>query len=139
MKVISASRRTDLIAFFPKWLSNSIFKKQANVIGPAGNNYKVNLDPSEIHTFVLWSKNFYNLIYNKHNLLTLLSKYTQLYFLFTITGLGGSFIEPGVPSPATTISQIESLIKIAGIPERVSIRGKEKRRCNLFSSNSKSI
>ena len=122
MKVISASRRTDLIAFFPKWLSNSIEKGVAEVIGPAGNKYKVNLNPSEVHTFVLWSKNFYNLITNKYNLLNLLTNYSQLFFLFTITGLGGSFIEQGVPPPEVAISQIESLIKIAGTPERVSVR-----------------
>jgi DNA repair photolyase len=122
VNVISASRRTDLIAFFPEWLSKAISVKQAIIVGPSGNKYKVNLDYSEVHTFVLWSKNFSNLIQNKYNLLIHLSKYSQLYFLFTITGLGGTFIESQVPSPLMTISQIENLIKIAGTPERISIR-----------------
>ncbi|MFQ6082010.1 MAG: DUF1848 family protein [Candidatus Aminicenantia bacterium] len=122
MKVISASRRTDLIAFFPQWLSKSILNKEALVYGPAGYNYRVSLDPVEVHTFVLWSKNFANLLENEFNLLNQLIQYKQLYFLLTITGLGGSSIEPGVPKSSEIISQLEPLIEISGSPERVSVR-----------------
>jgi len=121
-RVISASRRTDLVAFFPDWLSHVLQAERARVYGPSGRTYEVDLSPDTVHTFVLWSKDFSNLIQNQHNLKELLQKYDQLYFHFSITGLGGSFVEPGVPRPAGAFPQLEQLIKMAGMPERVSLR-----------------
>jgi hypothetical protein len=100
-RVISASRRTDLVAFFPEWLT---------------------LDPQAVHTFVLWSKNFSNFISNIFGMRQALGSYDQLYFHLTITGLGGSSIERGVPSPEVALDQLGSLIEIAGNPERLSVR-----------------
>jgi len=40
----------------------------------------------------------------------------------TITGLGGTFIEDGVPEPSTVLSQLKPLVEIAGMPRRVSVR-----------------
>jgi DNA repair photolyase len=82
----------------------------------------VDLKPAAVHTIVLWSKNFSNLIKNQHGLRDLLEKYDQTYLLFTITGLGGSFIERGVPAPAAALSQLPTLVEIAGLPKRVSVR-----------------
>lgn len=121
-KVISASRRTDLVAFFFVWLSTVLQKKKANVLGPSNHSYEVNLDPDHVHTLVLWSKNFSPLIENREGLLDAVKKYAQIYLHFTITGNGGTRIEPGVPSPENAISQLDSLIKIAGCPERISVR-----------------
>ena len=121
-KIISASRRTDLVAHFPGWLSAAVKEEVAHVYGPSSHCYTVDLSPQAIHTFVLWSKNFANLIENKSSLRDLLQKYDQLYLHFTITGLGGSFIEKGVPHPSVALSQLDPLIKIVGIPERLSIR-----------------
>jgi len=121
-KVISASRRTDLVSFFPEWLSSVIKEERALVYGPSGYAFTVDLRPETVHTFVLWSKDLANLIGNLFNLRKALQKYDQLYFHFTITGLGGTFIEEGVPRPSTTLSQLESLVKIAGVPRRVSVR-----------------
>jgi hypothetical protein len=121
-QVISASRRTDLVAFFPGWLSNALQTETVRVYGPSGRTSEVDLSPETVHTFVLWSKDFSNLIQDQYNLKDLLQKYGQLYFHFSITGLGGSFIERGVPRPMEAFRQLERLIKIAGMPERVSIR-----------------
>lgn len=121
-KVISASRRTDLVAFFPEWLSSVFKDEKAQVYGPSGFTYTVDLSPEAVHTIVLWSKNFSNLLENHNHLHTALKKYSQLYIHFTITGLGGTFIERGVPAPSEAISQLDPLIKIAGMPERVSVR-----------------
>jgi hypothetical protein len=121
-KVISASRRTDLVAFFPKDLSQMLGEEIARVIGPSGHVYSVDLSPENVHTFVLWSKNFENLIQNRHRLRQRLEKYNQLYLHFTITGMGGSFIERGVPYPDRGLSQLEELLKIVGKPERISVR-----------------
>lgn len=121
-KVISASRRTDLISFFPKWLSTVIQEERAFVHAPSSHFHTVDLRPETVHTFVLWSKNCANLIDNRYNLRTALQKYDQLYFQITITGLGGTFIEEGVPEPSVVLSQLKSVIEIAGTASRVSVR-----------------
>jgi len=121
-EVISASRRTDLIAFFFGWLSSVFQKKRARVIGPTNQIYDVDLNPDNVHTLVLWSKNFSSLLENKEGLLDAVRQYVQAYLHFTITGNGGTPIEPGVPSPEYAISQLDPLIKLVGSPERISIR-----------------
>jgi hypothetical protein len=120
--VISASRRTDLVAFFPDWLAEAIGAEKARVFGPSGRAYSVDLSPGEVHTLVLWSKNFANLIENRHGLLDRVQKYDQLYFHFTITGLGGTPVEREVPAPQEALRQLELLLKVAGCPERISLR-----------------
>ncbi len=45
-----------------------------------------------------------------------------LYFLFTVTGLGGSCIERGVPEAESALAQLPGLIRLAGHPRRVSLR-----------------
>lgn len=121
-KVISASRRTDLVAFFPDWLSSVFKEEKAQVYGPSGHTYTVDLNPQTVHTVVLWSKNFSNLIENCYHLKDILKKYDQVYMHFTVTGLGGTFIEQGVPSFSEAFLQLDHLVKIAGKPERISVR-----------------
>ncbi len=121
-KAISASRRTDLVAFFPDWLAAAVLDEEAVFLGPSGRPTTVNLSPDNVHTFVLWSKNFANLVANRHGLLDALRKYDQLYFHFTVTGLGGTVIERHAPEPAVALRQLESLIEIASRPERISLR-----------------
>jgi len=121
-KVISASRRSDLISFFPDWLASAVGKERVFVYGPSRHTYSVDLRPGEVHTFVLWSKNFSNLINDRFRLRRFLEKYDQIYVHFTITGLGGTPIEKGVPPPGKAIAQLDPLIRIAGTPERISLR-----------------
>ncbi len=121
-KVISASRRTDLVAFFPEELAGMLEEKKARVYGPSGHTYSVGLDPQDVHSIVLWSKNFDNLINNCFRLRERLEQYDSLYCHFTISGLGGSFIENGVPSPDMALQQLDSLIEIVGLPEKISVR-----------------
>ena len=121
-KVISASRRTDLVAFFPGWLASALRDGRALVHGPSGRTYSVDLDPDAVHTVVLWSKNFANLIENRHGLRRLLARYDQLYFHFTVTGLGGSSPERGAPPSELALRQLGPLVEIAGDPGRISLR-----------------
>lgn len=110
------------MAFFPEWLSRVIHEEKALVCGPSGRTYQVDLNPQHTHTFVLWSKNFENFIANRCGLREALGRYDQLYLHFTITGLGNTFIEGGVPSSEQALLQLEPLVKIAGRPERISVR-----------------
>jgi len=121
-RVISASRRTDLVAFFPEWFASVLKKGEAEVHGPSGHSYTVNLNPDVVHTVVLWSKNFANVIGNHVGLKDMLHKYSQLYCHFAITGLGGTFIERGVPDYRTSLLQLGDLVDIVGMPERVTVR-----------------
>jgi hypothetical protein len=121
-KVISASRRTDLVAFFPDWLSAAFEEERARVYGPSGRVYSVDLRPESVHTVVLWSKNFANLLENERKLRDGLGKYDQAYFHFTVTGLGGSLVEEHAPKPEAALEQIGPLVELAGRPERVSVR-----------------
>jgi hypothetical protein len=121
-KVISASRRTDLVAFFPDWFSTVLKLEEVNVHGPSGYTYAVDLKPASVHTVVLWSKNFTSLIENRSGLKNELLKYEQVYLHFTITGLGGTFIERGVPPYTAALLQLGDLVRFVGNPERISIR-----------------
>ena len=121
-KIISASRRTDLVAFFPEWLSSVFGEEKVKVHGPSGQVYPVNLSPDAVHTVVLWSKNFTNLLENRAGLKDALKKYEQVYLHFTITGLGGSVIERGVPSYQAALDQLEDLVRLVGNPRRISVR-----------------
>jgi DNA repair photolyase len=121
-KIISASRRTDLVASYPDWFSVSIKEEHARIYGPSGHTYTVDLSPQSVHTMVLWSKNFVNLIENRFDLRERLKKYSQLYLHFTITGLGGTSIEQAVPKPESALGQLDALLEIVENPERISIR-----------------
>ncbi|HYA48966.1 MAG TPA: DUF1848 family protein [Burkholderiales bacterium] len=120
--VISASRRSDLVAFFPDWLAAALRERRARVLGPRRRVVDVDLDPRSVHTLVLWSKDFGNFLRNRAGLRDLLAAYDQLYFHFTVTGLGGTPLEPGAPSPAEGLAQLAPLVGAAGRPERVSLR-----------------
>ncbi len=120
--VISASRRTDLVACFPDWLAAALRAGRVRVPGPRGGVRDVDLDPGSVHTVVLWSKDFANLVRNASGLRDILETYDQLYFHFTVTGLGGTAVEAGSPPPAEALAQLPALTAIAGRPERVTVR-----------------
>ena len=120
--IISASRRTDLVAFFPEWLAAAIREAETCFHGPSGRTRRVDLKPESVHTLVLWSKDFKNLIRDAFGLREAVRRYDQIYCHFTMTGLGGTAIERGVLPFGQAISQVESLAQIAGSPRRVSLR-----------------
>jgi hypothetical protein len=121
-RIISASRRTDLVAHFPQWLAGAVSKGKAEVKGLSGKTYSVSLRPEEVHTIVLWSKDFSSLLEDRFDVRTRLARFDQLYFLFSITGLGGTFIERGVPPASLALEQLPALVRLAGHPGRVSLR-----------------
>jgi hypothetical protein len=120
--VISASRRTDLVASFPDWLAEAVRARQATVLGPSGGSCKVDLDPALVHTFVLWSKDFSHWLDNAYDLRDLLAGYDQVYAHFTVTGLGGTPIEPGTIPYREALGQLPGLVAAVGDPRRVSVR-----------------
>ena len=87
-----------------------------------GQEKVVSLRPEDVHTFVLWSKDYSRLLTNKAGLREALSIYDQIFCHFTITGLGGTPLEPGVPPWGEAITQIPALIEFTGHPHRVTVR-----------------
>lgn len=105
--VISASRRTELVALRPDWLVNALenFPKR----------YK-----KEIHSVILWTKDPTN-IYEHQELRKELEKHNLLIHL-TITGLGGTRIEPTVPEAEVLLEKMPKLMEFLGDPRRLRWR-----------------
>lgn len=104
-QVISASRRTDLVAYYP------------DAFVQAMEAYP----PDWVHTIVIWTKHPANM-FDHVALNKMLGKYDQLYVHFTITGMGGSVLEPGTPKTEESLKLLPDLIRFVGRPERVRVR-----------------
>lgn len=114
-QVISASRRTDMPACYFDSLSRFIRAGRAEVPNPySGIVHTVDLRPESVHTLVLWSKDFANVLANP----ALFAPY-RLYFLFTINDLPA--MEPRVPPLDVRLDQLRELARRYG-PERIGWR-----------------
>ncbi len=115
--VISASRRTDIPAFHYEWLQDALKKKAAEITNPVfpSKIYKVDLSPENVHSIVLWSKDFRKVARDPG----LLSSY-NLYFEYTINHYG-RLLEPNVPGYDSTQKTLELLLKRYR-PEQFNIR-----------------
>lgn len=121
--VISASRRTDLPRCYPEWLAGIIRAGEVDVPLPYGRgSRRVSLRPEDVHTVVLWSKDFGPLLENRGGVRDALARYEQYYALFTITGLGASALEPSVPPWQDAVRQLDALVDLVGDPRRVAVR-----------------
>lgn len=105
--VISASRRTDLPAFFYDWLQERLAKGNVVLRNPYFQNksYSVDLRPENVHSIVLWSKDFKNVMLEPGYL----NNY-NLYFQYTINHYS-KILEPNVPEYKDTLSVLEGLLK----------------------------
>ncbi len=119
-QVISASRRTDIPRWCSSWLAAALRKGHAVVQPPFGPARTVPLHPDAVHTLVLWSKDFSPLLQSAH-IKKLLRPY-PLFCHFTVTGLGGTWLEPHVPKPAQALAQLPKLVDLCGDPRRVVVR-----------------
>lgn len=77
--------------------------------------------PESVHTLVIWTKNAENL-FAYRPLFDAVKKYDQLFFHYTVTGMGGMILEPRVPSPAEAICFLPRLVELAGDPLRIRFR-----------------
>ena len=112
--IISASRRTDIPAFYSKWFIQRIKEGYLLSINPMNRKQvsKIILDPSVVDCIVFWTKNPSPLI----NRLKFIEKY-QYYFQFTITPYP-SQIEKNVPSIEESIKTFKRLSGKIG-PDKV--------------------
>ncbi len=105
-KVISASRRIDMVACFPEETADLLISR---------------CPPEKVHTLVFWTKDATNLIEPTRLHETAL-QYSQLFVHFTVTGFGGTKLEARVPPMERTLSQLPALIKLVGNPNRIRFR-----------------
>lgn len=103
--VLSASRRTDLVACYPEIMVKCLQE----------------FPPSRVHSLVIWTKNPQNMI-KEGPLRNILESYKQLYVHLTITGMGGSEFEPLIPPWQEVAKMVEPLIQLVGNPQRISWR-----------------
>lgn len=119
MNVISCSRRTDIPRWHSDWLEGCLRRGHVDFTAPRGGRRSVSLLREDIHSLVLWSKDYSRLLANRG--LAARLKTLNPYFHFTITGLGGSFWEEDVPKWRACLDQLRQLAGEFG-PERVNWR-----------------
>ncbi len=107
-QIISASRRTDIPAFYPGWLAARLEAGSVLVPSPYGAEpRRVSLAPGDVYGLVLWSKNHAPLL---PFLDRIQARCPNLFFHFTITGLP-RVLEPGVPD---WLDAARTLMDLAG-------------------------
>lgn len=106
--VISASRRTDIPAFYMDWFMAQLEKGIFEVTNPYNRRVSiVPATPDRVHTIVFWSKNFGPFIKNGFDK-KLTSKGYNLFFNFTINSEAPE-LEPCVPPLRDRLDQLEYL------------------------------
>ena len=106
--VISASRRTDIPAFYMPWFMQQLTRGRFEVVNPYNQHVSiVAATPQQVHSIVLWSKNFGPFI--KGNYATQLEQMGyHLFFNFTINS-HAPLLEPNVPPLEERLEQLEWL------------------------------
>jgi hypothetical protein len=105
-KVISASRRLDLVACFPDETAEILATK---------------CPPEKVHSVVLWTKDPTHLL-KGGKLRRQLELYDQLFVHFTVTGMGGTRLEPNVLPATAAMKMLPDLLNFVGHPERIRFR-----------------
>lgn len=108
--IISASRRTDIPAFYSDWMANRIREGFVLVRNPMNIHQisRIPLDPSAVDCFVFWTKNPERFL----DKLPLFSKYNY-YFQFTLTPYDQR-LEPNVASKSAILDVFKQLSSIVG-------------------------
>ena len=108
---------------FAAWLADRLRIGFADVPQPySGTTRRVSLLPPDVHTLVLWSKDFRPMLQDAGGARGELRRYEQLFLQFTITGLGGTALEPAIPTWRVAAAQLPELVVLAGDPRRVVVR-----------------
>ena len=110
--IISASRRTDLPAFYSRWFIECIRRQSCTTVNPFNSKQVslVSLRPADVEVIVFWSK-------NPAPLFTQLDEIDRrgyrYYFQFTVTGYGRE-LEPHVPGIDEVLKTFSALAERIG-------------------------
>ena len=109
--IVSASRRTDIPAFFSDWFLRRIEEKYAYVRNPMNPHQvgKINLSPDIVDCIVFWSKNPQPVLDKLGNL-----ENYMYYFQFTLNAYDKD-LEQNLPSLENRIKTFQELSKIVGM------------------------
>ena len=106
--VLSASRRTDIPAFYMPWFMAQIKRGYFVRINPYNRRKSmVKVSPQSIHSIVFWSKNYGPLLENEWDADLVRAGY-PLFFNFTINS-PDRLLEPHVPPLSDRLGQLEAL------------------------------
>lgn len=111
-QVISASRRTDIPAFYMDRMIEAMKNKSIDVTDRYGKTTRISLSPNDVKCFSWWSKDYAKWIkmYSEHK--KLFSNYSHM-FNFTITG--SDDLESGVASSLNDrLDQVKVLVDLFG-------------------------
>jgi hypothetical protein len=114
--IISASRRTDIPAFYTEWFMNRVRAGFCTVPNPFNPNQisNISLEPDNVDIFVFWTRNPKPLFpYLKE----LNARGYSYYFLFTLMD-NPRIIDPKSPSPEISLATFRKLSDLIG-PERM--------------------
>ncbi|WP_041281271.1 DUF1848 domain-containing protein [Desulfosudis oleivorans] len=118
--VLSASRRTDIPAFYMEWFMAGIDRGLFEVTNPYnGVVRQVECTPESVHTIVFWSKNFGPFLDGRFGE-TLAGEGYHLFFNFTVN-TEDRLLEPNLPPLDQRLCQLDALARRFG-PERVQWR-----------------
>ena len=118
--IISASRRTDIPAFYMPWLMEQIRRGYFEVTNPYNQHVScVPATPDRVHTIVFWSKNFGPFLEKNYGEQLLKQGY-HLFFNFTVNS-DCTDLEPNVPALSKRLHQLEHLCQRFG-PETINWR-----------------
>ena len=104
--ILSASRRTDIPAFYPQWLMNRLREGYVLLQNPYSKRIsRLSLSPETVDLIVFWTK-------DPHNLLPFLSEIESLGYAYcfqiTVTPYGRD-LEPGLRCKSAILSDVQAL------------------------------
>ena len=118
-QVISASRRTDIPAFYSKWFMNRIREGWCGVPNPFNRHQvsRISLKSQDIHVIVFWTRNAHPMLQHLEELDERGYKY---YFQYSVLGYPRE-VDPKSPSLRSSIKTFSELSEKIG-PEKVIFR-----------------
>lgn len=109
-QVISASRRTDIPAFYMEWFMDSLGQGCFDVENPYNKKrFRVTVTPDNTHTIVFWSKNFGPFLDGNYGE-DLRREGYHLFFNFTVNS-HDPLLEPNVPPMPEKLVQMRELAR----------------------------
>ncbi|MBC3997437.1 DUF1848 domain-containing protein [Morganella morganii] len=130
--IISASRRTDIPAFYTPWFMNRVREGFLLTRNPFNVHQikRISLTPNNVDLFVFWTRNPHMLM---NHLPELNLRGYQYYFQYTITGYP-KILEKNVPNPNKAIRKFIELSELIG-PEKIIWRYDPILLCNIVDVN----
>ncbi|MEW5908243.1 MAG: DUF1848 family protein [Thermodesulfobacteriota bacterium] len=106
--VLSASRRTDIPAFYMDWFTARLEHGSVEIVNPYNRKMTiVDVRPDRVHSIVFWSKNYGPFLKGSYGERLMKMGYS-LFFNFTLNSRQ-ILLEPGIPSLESRLNQLDEL------------------------------